>query len=272
MANDRHSYVEFYPSDWMAGTAYMPVASEWLYLQICLYNWDKREPVPKAQAALRFSRSPTWEADLAMLIDAGKIIRTEGGGLFVERALVAANKAYDLWERKSRGGRAGKGTGKAGQSEGDDKSLGKTHGKSHRSNQNQNQNQNQDSPNGESPPAPLGGGGDDAPAGDLIFSVPADAMKAWRAHRTKIKHPMTARAEELIIGKLEAIWTQHGHDPGKVIDQSIVNGWRGVFPLKDEGNDSRRGQGRSSAPDRRDGFTRAIHGDVFRGGEPPGDD
>ncbi len=271
MATDRHSYVEFYPSDWMAGTAYMPVAAEWLYLQICLYNWDKREPVPKAQAALRFSRSPSWEGDLAMLIDAGKVIRTEGGGLFVERALVAANKAYDLWERKSRGGRARKGAGNAGQSGGDDKSLGKSDGKSHRSNQNQNQNQNQDSPNGESPPAPPPGDGDDAPAGDLIFSVPADAMKAWREHRVKIKHPMSKRAEELTVKALEKIWAEHGHDPADVIDQSIFKGWRGVFPLKDDDDGNRRGAGRSRAPDRRDGFTRAIHGDVFRGGEPPGD-
>lgn len=270
MANDRHSYVEFYPSDWMAGTAYMPVPAEWLYLQICLYNWDKREPVPKAQAALRFSRSPTWEADLAMLIDAGKVIRTDGEGLFVERALVAANKAYDLWERKSRGGKARKATGNAGQSGGGDKSLGKSPPKTAGSNHNQNQNQNQTPPDGGDPPAPQGAG-DDVPAGDLIFSVPADAMKALRDHRTKLKHPMTKRAEELIVGKLEKIWAQHGHDPSAVIDQSILEGWRGVFPLKDESNDQRRGQGRSGAPDRRDGFTRAIHGDVFRGGKPPGD-
>lgn len=271
MATDRHSYVEFYPSDWMAGTAYMPVAAEWLYLQICLYNWDKREPVPKAQAALRFSRSPSWEGDLAMLIDAGKVIRTEGGGLFVERALVAANKAYDLWERKSRGGRNRKGAGNEGQSGAGDKSLGKTHGKSAGSNQNHNQNQNQTPPDGGDPPAPQGGGGDDGPAGDLIFSVPADAMKALRAHRVKIKHPMTERAEELIIGKLEKIWVQHGHDPSAVIDQTIVEGWRGVFPLKDDDDGNRRGAGRSRAPDRRDGFTRAVHGDAFRGREPPGD-
>lgn len=271
MANDRHSYVEFYPSDWVAGTAYMPVAAEWLYLQICLYNWDKREPVPRAQAALRFSRSPTWEADLATLIDAEKVVRTEGGGLFVERALVAANKAYDLWERKSRGGKNKQGNGNAGENPGGGKTLGKSPPKSPASNQNQNHNQNQTPPVGGDPPAPQGAGGD-GPAGDLIFSVPADAMKAWRAHRTKIKHPMTQRAEELIIGKLETIWMQHGHEPSAVIDQSIVNGWRGVFPLKDESNDRGRGQGRSRAPDRRDGFTRAIHGDVFRGGEPPRDD
>jgi len=101
MANQaRHSYVQFYPSDWLGGMAFMPPMAEWLYLQICLYNWDKRETMPMAQAKLRLSRSPDWEADLAMLLDAGKVHRTNGGGLFVERAMVEAERAYELWERK----------------------------------------------------------------------------------------------------------------------------------------------------------------------------
>lgn len=271
MANDRHSYVEFYPSDWIAGTAYMPVAVEWLYLQICLYNWDKREPLPPAQASLRLSRSPSWQDDLTMLLDAGKVIKTAGGGLFVERALVAANKAYDLWEKKSRGGRARQASGNAGKDEQSSKTAGSTPDRT--ATANQNQNQNQTPPIGGDPPAPLGGddGGD---AGDLVFSVPASAMKAFREHRTKLKHPMTKRAEELIVGKLEKIWTERGHDPAAVIDQSIVEGWRGVFPLKDEGNGRGQGSGtgRRATPDRRDGFTRAIHGEVFPGGQPPGDE
>ncbi len=270
MANDRHSYVEFYPSDWVAGTAYMPVAVEWLYLQICLYNWDKREPLPPAQASLRLSRSPTWQDDLTMLLDAGKVIRTNGGGLFVERALVAANKAFDLWERKSRGGRARQATGNAGKAEQSPKSANKSAGKT--ATANQNQNQNQTPPVGGDPPAPQGGSADDGANGDLIFSVPADAMKAFRAHRTKIKKPMTERAEALMIAKLEKIWTEHGHEPGAVIDQSIAAGWAGVFPLKDERNGTGRGSGWTGQADRRDGFTRAVHGEVFGGNGPPGSD
>lgn len=249
MANERHSYVELYPSDWMAGTAYMPPMVEWLYLQVCLYNWDKREPVPPSQAALRFSRSPTWQADLDMLIDAGKVIKTAGGGLFVERAMVAANKAYDLWDRKSRGGK-----GRAAQREGQQSgsSAGSSAGKSAAANQNQNQSQNQIHPQGDEA---------GAPGGDLLFSVPADSLKAFRDHRVKIKAPMTPRAEELMVGKLQAIHLQHGHDPTAVLEQSILNGWRGVFPLK--GDDDGRTGGhrtgaRGAAPGGDDGFNRAV--------------
>ena len=257
MANDRHSYVEFYPSDWTAGTAYMPPLVEWVYLQVCLYNWDKREPLPASQAPMRLSRSPSWQADLDMLIDAGKVIKTQGGGLFVERAMVAANKAYDLWERKSRGGRNRHNTGNAGENQDGGStpastppsSPAKTPPESLASNQNQNQNHSP--PNGGVPPDP--------PGGDLLFSVPSDTLKAFRDHRTKIKAPMTPRAEELMIGKLEKIHAEHGHDPTAVVEQSIMQGWRGVFPLKDDDNGraNRQGagaRGKSSS----DGFNRAV--------------
>lgn len=253
LANERHSYVEFYPSDWMAGTAYMPPMVEWLYLQVCLYNWDKREPVPQAQAALRFSRSPTWQADLEVLIAAGKVVKTAGGGLFVERAIVQANKAYDLWDRKSRGGK-NRPTKGDGQQSG--KSAGNTHGNSPASNQNQNQNQIH--PQGDEGAGALVNG-------SLLFSVPADSLKAFRDHRVKIKAPMTPRAEELMIGKLEGIYREHGHDPTAVIDQSILNGWRGVFPLKNEqeahhdGSTDRHRSGPRGAPNgSADGFSRAV--------------
>jgi hypothetical protein len=256
LANERHSYVELYPSDWMAGTSYMPPMVEWLYLQVCLYNWDKREPVPKAQAALRFSRSPSWQEDLEVLIEAGKVVRTTGGGLFVERAIVQANKAYDLWTRKSRGG---KGRTTKGEAQDSSNSLGKSDANSHGKSQasNQNQNQNQIHPQGDEPPNPPPAGG------DLFFVVPADALKAFREHRVKLKAPMTPRAEELMIGKLEAIFNDHGHDPAAVIDQSIAHGWKGVFPLKQEdhhnGSTNRNGTGaRGPSRGSDDGFSAAV--------------
>lgn len=93
------------------------------------------------------------------------------------------------------------------------------------------------------------------------FTVPPDALKAFRDHRVKIKHPMTQHAENLLIGKLERIWVERGHRPEDVIDQSIFNGWRGVFPLKDEdnGGSNRQGSGAGRAGrDDRDGFKRAV--------------
>ena len=57
----------------------------------------------------------------------------------------------------------------------------------------------------------------------------------WEAYmetRKKLKAPPTKKAVELIIKDLETL-KNNGDDPGKVLEQSIKRGWRGVFPLKD---------------------------------------
>jgi hypothetical protein len=102
--------------------------------------------------------------------------------------------------------------------------------------------------------------GDDADASSLrgrVFEPPD--LTAFRAHRVRIKKPMTDWAVELLVMKLEAIWNEHGHDPVAVLDQSILNGWAGVFPLKDEGNgrDDRQ-RGGTAAGDKRGGLARAV--------------
>lgn len=247
MANERHSYVEFYPSDWTGGTAYMPPLVEWLYLQVCIYNWDKREPLPKAQAQLRFSRSPSWQEDLELLLESGKVVRTNNGGLFVARAIAAANKSFGLWERKSRGGRNRQEQKNAGDAPVNGSSPDSTPPSTPASNQNQNQNQTP--PLEENPPTPQ--------PGDLLFEVPLDAMRDFREMRVKIGAPMTARAEEMIVNKLKAIWEKDGHAPADVLNQSTERGWRGVFPLKEDSNGS-QSRGNRNGADNRDGFQRAI--------------
>lgn len=100
------------------------------------------------------------------------------------------------------------------------------------------------------------------------FALPTEAFKHFRDHRNRIKKPMTPRAEQLIVMKLERIWTEHGHDPAAVMDQSIVKGWLDVFPLKDEqnGTGTRNGAGARDAGDRRGGLARAIDRRLDAGG------
>ncbi len=42
---------------------------------------------------------------------------------------------------------------------------------------------------------------------------------------------MSARAQKLAIDELEKLKSQ-GHDPVACINQSILNGWKGIFPVK----------------------------------------
>ncbi len=58
--------------------------------------------------------------------------------------------------------------------------------------------------------------------------------EAWTGFvemRTKTKKPMTARAEALILGKLDDMRLR-GHDPNSALDQSTINCWTGVFEPK----------------------------------------
>ena len=45
-----------------------------------------------------------------------------------------------------------------------------------------------------------------------------------------LKSPMSRKAEQLILRKLQA-FMDAGQNPEEIINQSIEHGWKGVFPL-----------------------------------------
>jgi hypothetical protein len=60
--------------------------------------------------------------------------------------------------------------------------------------------------------------------------------KAWAGFvemRKRERHPLTQRACEIIVKKLDVMMA-NGHDPNAVLDQSTANGWRGVFEIKQD--------------------------------------
>ena len=57
--------------------------------------------------------------------------------------------------------------------------------------------------------------------------------------RKKIKAPMTEKAIDLMIGKLDKMTTDN-NEKIAILEQSIMNGWKGVFPL--DKNKQSRGQ------------------------------
>lgn len=59
------------------------------------------------------------------------------------------------------------------------------------------------------------------------------AMIDFVEYRKKIKSPMTDRAVDLMIGKLDSM-TADNNEKIAILEQSIVNGWKGVFPLRNE--------------------------------------
>jgi uncharacterized protein YdaU (DUF1376 family) len=107
VGNGRHSYVKFYPSDWLAGTARLSRLLRGIYFDVCVHNWDHAEPLSKAEQALVFSDVGNWPAHVQALIDMGKLKRTKGGGLYSERALNEARSSIERWSNAVASGREG---------------------------------------------------------------------------------------------------------------------------------------------------------------------
>ena len=65
------------------------------------------------------------------------------------------------------------------------------------------------------------------------------AVKEFITFRKKIKKPMTDHAVKLMISKLNKL-TSDIDEQVEILNQSILNGWQGIYPLKREEN--KRGQ------------------------------
>lgn len=63
--------------------------------------------------------------------------------------------------------------------------------------------------------------------------MPAEAWEGYIAMRKKIKKPASDRAIQLAIALLDSMRLQ-GADVGAVLDQSTLNGWQGIFPLREQ--------------------------------------
>jgi hypothetical protein len=95
---------------------------------------------------------------------------------------------------------------------------------------------------------------------DLPKWIPEDAWAEWCSYRSKTaKGRWTQRAAELSMQNLEKLWST-GHDPRAVIEQSIANGWTGLFPDKSN-RASQRSPGLPTKPAFRNGFASALFDD-----------
>lgn len=83
----------------------------------------------------------------------------------------------------------------------------------------------------------------------------AEALNAFAEHRKKLRKPMTDYAKKLLLKKLQKLSPTEGGQIA-ILNQSIANGWQGVFPLERDRNQQR--QGRQSAADMADDVIRMM--------------
>lgn len=65
------------------------------------------------------------------------------------------------------------------------------------------------------------------------------SISSFKDFRKKIRKPLTAHAEDLIVKELEKLAPGNDDEKVKIINQSIMFGYQGVFPLK-ENNKSKK--------------------------------
>lgn len=92
----------------------------------------------------------------------------------------------------------------------------------------------------------LGDGKPETPLSVLAQVISEERAKAFIEHRKKLRKPMTVHAARLAISELRKM-----PDPAASVDQSIMNGWAGVFPVK-AGNQGQRPQSSILAQIRRE--------------------
>ena len=68
----------------------------------------------------------------------------------------------------------------------------------------------------------------------------AEALAGFEEMRKKIKKPLTQRAKALILKKLNSLAPNDEETQIEILDQSTLNGWQGVFELKDNKTYQRR--------------------------------
>ena len=83
----------------------------------------------------------------------------------------------------------------------------------------------------------------------------AVALAAFADHRKKLKKPMTDYAKKLLLNKLQKL-AKTEQDQIAILNQSIENGWQGVFPL---GGERKQKRAKQSAADMADDVIRMMN-------------
>jgi uncharacterized protein YdaU (DUF1376 family) len=79
--------------------------------------------------------------------------------------------------------------------------------------------------------------------------IDREAWNGFEEMRRKIRKPLTDRARTLHLRELETL-RDNGHSPSAVLNQSTMNSWLGLFPVKGSGSQFSAGQTNTVSPNR----------------------
>ena len=86
-----------------------------------------------------------------------------------------------------------------------------------------------------------------------------DTLKEFIEFRKKMKAPMTERAVELLINKLNKLG-KNSTEKIEILNQSILNGWKSVFPISNTNFNNAKSKKEVSVPDWYDDYEKQLVG------------
>lgn len=103
----RHKTVQFNPAEWLADTARMPRLVRSVFFDLYVYTLERVATVPASEVYLMVSDLPEGQGDAIIenLVAGGHLERMADGSVFSGKAMIEAQRAYVLWQQRSRGGR-----------------------------------------------------------------------------------------------------------------------------------------------------------------------
>lgn len=228
---------QFYPADWRKDSALQScsVAARGLWIELmCIMH--ECEPY----GVLAINGRPMQPAQIARLVGEGEKVvrglleeleaaavfsRDESGAVFSRRML----KDERIRSIRASAGRLGGNPNLLNQK---DNQAPKQKAKQKPTPSSSSSSSTTSSPIGDdSPQPPQAGAGAGSGAHQLPDWMPPADWQAFVEHRKRVRSPMTDLAQTKAIAELDRLRAD-GHDPVAVIDQSIINGWKGLFPLK----------------------------------------
>ncbi len=92
---------------------------------------------------------------------------------------------------------------------------------------------------------------------------PTESWKEFTQHRKTQKAPMSELAESRMKKEMEKFFHE-GQNLEEVINQSIMNGWKGIFRIKGTGNEQRNSSTQRSGASKFDRYSAALDDDLTR--------
>lgn len=245
---------QFYPKDWLSSLkiSLMTPAEEGAYIRLLCYCWDDADcSIPDNDEILaKMSRlNEGWFKGGSTVVRKCFNQHPTKPGFLTNERLMKEREKQKKWSEKSHEG--GKKSGEVRRIAASLKSQSKTKGGSQMV-----------EPNGNI--AFASSSADIKKIEDIknisstkekkdVFELPLwISQKDWDEfleHRKSIKAPMSLIAQKRLISKLTELKEQ-GEDISKVLNESIVNGWKGVFSIKNVQAGSFYGQRKESSAER----------------------